>query len=194
MRYAGDLAWLIGPGSLKFECDIQENARNSLVPDGSNLDDVVATGWYVSATYILTGEDKVLNGPIVPRHPFSPFPDRMGPGAWELAIRYAELVFDSDSPLNFFNGNLAQAQILGGGMTAINGTQALSLGFNWYLNERVRTMFNWTNYWYENSLGAPFSGTLGSCNAAALRRGDKSSWKILSRSRYGSRLHPAFRS
>ena len=98
-----------------------------------------------------------------------------------MGIRYAELDFDSDSPLNFFNGDLAPAQIPGGGTTAINAAQALRLGFNWYLNERVRGMVNWTNYWYENSFGTPFSCTLGSCNAAALRRGDDASWEILSR-------------
>jgi phosphate-selective porin OprO/OprP len=179
LRYGGDLAWVVGPASLKFEYDVQQNARNGLGPRGSNLDDVVATGWYVSATYILTGEDRVFNGPVVPRRPFTPFPGRLGPGAWEVGIRYAELDFHSNSPLNFFNGNLAQ--IPGGRTTATNNAQALTLGFNWYLNERVRTMFNWTNYWYENSLGTPFSCTLGSCTTANLHSGDKSSWEIVSR-------------
>ena len=49
------------------------------------------------------------------------------------------------------------------------------------MNERVRLMFNWTNYWYDNSLGTPFSCNLGSCSAADLQSGDKSSWEILSR-------------
>jgi phosphate-selective porin len=179
LRYGGDLAWLVGPASLKFEYDVQQNARNGLGPSGSNLDDVVATGWYVSATYILIGEDKPFNGPVVPRQPFIPLPGRMGPGAWEVGVRYAELDFDSDSPLNFFNGNLAQ--IPGGGATATNGAQALTLGFNWYLNERVRTQFNWTQYWYDNALGTPFSCTSGSCSATNLHSGSKTSWEILSR-------------
>jgi hypothetical protein len=42
-------------------------------------------------------------------------------------------------------------------------------------------MFNWTNYWYDNALGTPFSCTLGTCTAANLRRADDSSWEILSR-------------
>jgi phosphate-selective porin OprO and OprP len=179
LRYGGDLAWLVGPASVKFEYDVQQNTRDRLGPGGSNLDDVVATGWYVSATYILTGEAKPLNGPVVPRHPFLPWPGQMGPGAWEVGIRYAELDFDSDSPVNFFNGNLAQ--IPGGQTTATNGAQALTAGVNWYLNERVRLMFNWTQYWYDNALGTPFSCSIGSCNAAALHSGDKSSWEILSR-------------
>jgi hypothetical protein len=35
----------------------------------------------------------------------------VGPGAWEVGIRYAELDFDSDRPLNLFNGNLAQIPV-----------------------------------------------------------------------------------
>jgi phosphate-selective porin OprO and OprP len=58
LRYGGDLAWLVGPASLKFEYDVQQNARDGLGPGGSDLDDVVATGWYISATYLLTGEDR----------------------------------------------------------------------------------------------------------------------------------------
>jgi phosphate-selective porin OprO and OprP len=181
LRYGGDMAWLIGPASLKFEYHVQQNARNQLGPGGSNLDDVVATGWYVSGTYIITGEDKPFNGAVVPKRPFSPFLDHMGPGGWEVGVHFASLDFDSDSPLNFFNGNLAPAQIPGGGTRATNSAQALTVGFNWYLNERVRSMFNWTNYWYENSLGTPFSCTLGSCSAAQLRGADRKSWEILSR-------------
>ena len=82
------MAWLIGPASLKFEYHVQRNARNQLGPGGSNLDDVVARGWYVSGTYIITGEDKPFNGPVVPQRPFSPFLDHMGPGAWEVGFNW----------------------------------------------------------------------------------------------------------
>jgi hypothetical protein len=85
-------------------------------------------------------------------------------------VRYAGLKFSSDDPLNFFNGNLSM--IPGGGRTAENGAQALTLGVNWHLNDRVRAMFNWTNYWYENELGTPFSCQTSSCSAATLRKSD----------------------
>jgi phosphate-selective porin OprO/OprP len=179
LRYGGDLAWLIGPAALKFEYDVQANERNGLGPGGSNLDDVMATGWYVSGTYVLTGEDKLRSGNVLPRNAFIPFSGKGGLGAFELGIRYAELDFDSDDPVNFFDGNLSR--IPGGGTTAVNGAQALTLGFNWYFNEWTRLMFNWTNYWYDNSLGTPFSCQLGSCSASSLRRGDDSAWEVLSR-------------
>ena len=115
LRYGGDMAWLIDPASLKFEYHVQQNARNQLGPGGSNLDDVVATGWYVSGTYIITGEDKPFNGPVVPKRPFSPFLDHMGPGAWEVGVRFASLDFDSDSPA-CLQIQLSSARSLAGGV------------------------------------------------------------------------------
>jgi phosphate-selective porin OprO and OprP len=179
LRYGGDLAWLIGPAALKFEYDVQTDERQGQGPGGSNLDDVTATGWYVSGTYVLTGEDKLRSGNVVPRYPFIPLPGKMGPGAWEVGVRYAELDFDSDDPVNFFDSDLAD--IPGGGQTGTNGAQALTLGLNWYMTEQVRFMFNWTQYWFDNSLGTPFSCPTSSCTAASLRAADDSAWEILSR-------------
>jgi phosphate-selective porin OprO/OprP len=181
LRYGGDLAWLIGPASLKFEYDVQVDERKGQGPGGVNLDDVTAKGWYVSATYVLTGEDKQRSGNVIPRKPFIPFSDQRGFGAFEVGIRWAELDFRSDDPVNFFDGNLAPGRIPGGGRTAENGAQSLTLGANWYFNEWTRLMLNWNYYWYDNSLGTPFSCQLGSCSAAALRSADSESWEILSR-------------
>lgn len=179
-RFGGDLVWLLGPASLKFEYAEQRNERDRVGPGGIDLDDLVARGWYASATWILTGEDKPLNGPVVPRRPFSPLAGKVGPGAWELALRYATLDFTSDGPLDFFDGNVANG-ITGGGRTAENGVEALTAGLNWYLNSRVRWMLNWTRYWYDNPLGTPTSCRVPVCGAAGLRRGDDSSDEVLTR-------------
>jgi phosphate-selective porin OprO/OprP len=80
-RFGGDLVWLLGPASLKFEYAEQRNERARVGPDGVDLDDLVARGWYASGTWILTGEDKPLNGPVEPRRPFSPLAGKVGPGA-----------------------------------------------------------------------------------------------------------------
>ncbi len=83
--------------------------------------------------------------------------------------------------MDFADGNLAV--ITGGGRTAGNKAQALTLGVNWYLNERVRLMVNGTNYWFGNPLGTPFScpTTCASTNPTNLQRADRTSWEILSR-------------
>jgi phosphate-selective porin OprO/OprP len=180
-RYGGDFAWWVGPASLKFEYDVQTNERQGLGPGGTNLDDVTATGWYVSGTYVLTGEDKLRSGNVIPRRPFIPFSDQSGFGAVEVGLRWAELSFDSDSPVNLFSTSLSPVNIPGGGTTAENSAQSLTLGVNWYFNEWTRAMLNWNYYWFDNSLGTPFSCNLGSCSAAQLRSADSESWEILSR-------------
>jgi phosphate-selective porin OprO/OprP len=178
LRYGGDIAWLLGPAALKFEYQVQTNEREGLGAGGSDLDDVTATGWYASGTYVLTGENKLRSGNVVPKQPFIPVAGKVGPGAWEVGVRYAELDFDSDDPVNFFDGNLAR---IPGGGNGENGAQALTFGLNWYLNEQVRFMFNWTHYWFDNDLGTPFSCPTSSCTAATLRSADDTSWEILSR-------------
>jgi phosphate-selective porin len=168
-RFGGDVVWLLGPASLKFEYAEQQNERVGIGAGGIDLDDLVARGWYVSGTWIVTGEEKPLNGPVEPRRPFSPFAGQIGLGALELALRYATLEFTSDGPLDFFDGNVTNG-ITGGGRTAENGVDALTAGVNWYLNSRVLAMVNWTRYWYDNRLGTPTSSRASTCSAGALRR------------------------
>jgi len=167
---------------VKCEYDIQTNERRGLGPRGSDLDRVMAKGCYASATYLLTGEEKRLSAAVVPKYPFDPITGKWGPGAWELGIRYAELTFASDDPMNFFDGNLTR--IPGGGRTAENGAEAFTMGVNWYPNERTRLMFNWTNNWYDNPLGTPFSCRT-TCTSTSLsnlqQSNDTSSWELLSR-------------
>jgi phosphate-selective porin len=181
LRYGGDFAWWVGPASLKFEYDVQTNQRNGLGPGGSNLDEVTATGWYVSSTWVVTGEDKQRSGNVIPRRPFIPFSDQNGLGAIELGLRWAELSFDSDNPVNLFSSSLSPVNIPGGGTTATNSAQSLTVGLNWYFNEWTRAMLNWNYYRYDNPLGTPFSCQLGSCSAAQLRAAVQESWEILSR-------------
>jgi phosphate-selective porin OprO and OprP len=181
LRYGGDFAWWVGPASVKFEYDVQTNQRNGLGPGGVNLDEVTAKGWYVSGTWVVTGEDKQRSGNVIPRRPFNPFSDQSGLGAIEVGLRWAELSFDSDSPVNLFNSSLSPVDIPGGGTTATNEAQSLTVGLNWYFNEWTRAMLNWNYYRYDNPLGTPFSCQLGSCSAAQLRAAAEESWEILSR-------------
>jgi phosphate-selective porin OprO/OprP len=181
LRYGGDLAWLVGPAAVKVEYDVQTNQRRGLGPQGSDLAKVTATGWYASATYLLTGEAKRLSAPVVPTHPFAPIAGTWGPGAWELGLRYADLAFRSADPVNFFDGTLAR--IPGGGRTAENGAEALTLGVNWYPTAQTRVMLNSTTYWYDNALGTSWScpHTCTTDSLGNLRRSHETSWELLSR-------------
>jgi phosphate-selective porin OprO and OprP len=179
LRYGGDLAWLVGPAAVKFEYDVQTNQRHGLGPQGSDLDKVTAKGWYVSGTYLITGEDKQLSAQVHPTYPFAPIAGKWGPGAWEVGFRYGDLSFSSGDPVNFFNGNLTS--IPGGGKTAENGAEALTLGVNWYPNAQTRLMLNSTTYWYDNALGTPWSCPNTCTTSSNLRRSHETSWEILSR-------------
>ncbi len=188
-RVGTDMAWAIGPASLKFEWAEQDNERKRCGGSKTsctgtvNLADIRATGWYMSGSWVLTGEDKPLFGPVIPKRSFNPGAGQFGLGAWELAIRYAELGFSSHDPVDFFDGNIGNG-ITGGGTTAENGVEALTAGLNWYWNSRVRYMINWTNNWYDSSRGTPFScpGGFATCGAGQLRRvDDPTSWEVLSR-------------
>jgi phosphate-selective porin OprO/OprP len=171
-RMGADVAWAWGPIALVFEYAEQSNERENIGAGGADLDDIVATGWYVAATWLITGEAKTVGGVVAPRRNFSPFAGKFGPGAWQLGVRYAQLDFESDDPVDFFDGSVTNG-ITGGGTSAENGVDALTVGLNWYFNPRVRAVFNWTRYWFDNALGTPGScRRTGACSASQLGRGD----------------------
>lgn len=175
-RVGGDVAWTVGPAAFKAEGVIQESERKGLGPGGRDLDEITASGWYVTGSYLLTGEDSVLNGPIVPKKNFSsPFGPSAGPGAVQLLFRWSSLAFDSSEAIDFFAGGIPAP-----GIVRENNVQAATAGLNWYLNPRVRLMFNWTNYWFSNERGTPFSCT--ACGGfASLTPSNDASWEALTR-------------
>ena len=89
-----------------------------------------------------------------------PFSDQSGIGAIELGLRWAELSFDSDNPVNLFSSSLSPVNIPGGGTTATNGAQSLTVGLNWYFNEWTRAMLNW-NYYGMTILLGPVQLSIG---------------------------------
>jgi len=179
-RYGGDFQWAVGPAALRFEYLEVLNQRKHMATFGRSLDDVDAAGWFISGAWVVTGENKVLNGPVEPRHPFSPFAGKAGLGAWELTLRYAELTFDSKDPLNFLAATGSSP--IGPGTT--DGAEAVTAGVNWYLNRWVRYMVNWNNYWFDNPYATPLScrRQAGCTTATQLhRRTDPTSWELLTR-------------
>ena len=116
-----------GPFSVQAEW---HNARVSLEATDEFPHDGHANlnGFYVLASYFLTGETRSYNpatgtlGIIRPNHNFRG--DGHGLGAWEIAARYSELDLN-DGPVE--GGHLR------------NGT----LGLNWYLNPTMRVMANY---------------------------------------------------
>jgi phosphate-selective porin OprO/OprP len=132
-RLAAEFAWPVGPALLKTEWMWMwlEDLRGPAVRGDFQFD-----AWYVSGSYLLTGEKKTL-GRIVPKRRFNPF--RGTWGAWELAARYS--LFRSDDDL--FRLGLASGTRRAG---------AFTVGISWYLNELLRLTLNYERTEFEDDL------------------------------------------
>ena len=99
--------------------------------DDTDLSPLVASGWYVSGTWALTGERKA-DGLDSPRRPVL----RGGMGAIEVAARSERLAFgsaaDSEPP-----SSGPRAEVVAG-----NSDRVETIGINWYLNRWVKVQFN----------------------------------------------------
>jgi phosphate-selective porin OprO/OprP len=104
---------------------------------------VVFNGGYVQMSYFLTGDHREYLkkdgcfGPVRVRSPFwcmkGDHDLAKGPGAWEIAARFAYT--------NFVSPNLP----LSDGMQQGSRDAESTLGINWYLNDNTRFMFNWVH-------------------------------------------------
>lgn len=124
-RTSAEAEWFIGPGSLKG--GIHRAALNTL-RFGTVEKDLAIDGWVVSGSYILTGEKKLRNKPVIPAAEFNP--GERGGGAVEIAARYEQ-----------FRG---QRDLLTAGFfTGTAGVSAWTVGLNWYLNRHMRCLFHY---------------------------------------------------
>lgn len=115
-------------------------------------------GYYVMATYLLTGEERTTySQAVMPNRPFNPLHPLLEPGAWEFVARISRLQVGQDVFAQGVN-NLADPTKYS------SAAKELTVGFNWYLNGWVRTQFNWEHAWFEQPvrLGAP--GPVGLLN------------------------------
>lgn len=109
-----ELLGIYGPASLQAEY------MNASVNRSSGLNDLGLSGWYVLASYFLTGESRAYDAKkgvidrVKPKHNFPG-----GPGAWEVALRYSQL-------------DLQDKDVKGGKESNITA------GLNWYLNPNLK--------------------------------------------------------
>lgn len=124
LRYAGaEAAAIFGPVTLAGE-------YGRLWLDRPGLSDPSFDGFYVYATWFLTGETRPFrNGNFDRVKPARPL-GKGGAGAFELALRYDRLDL-SDTPVLARAGNRAES---------------LTFGLNWYLNPYAKLLFNWVRF------------------------------------------------
>jgi phosphate-selective porin OprO/OprP len=126
--------------------------RTSALPDPS------FNGWYMQASWVLTGEakpykaDKAAFGLPSPAAPLS-F-DGAGIGAWELAARYSVLDLNDNAGVT---GLLAPAGGVRGGRQNI-----WTVGLNWYPNNAIRFLLDYqhTSVSRLNTAGADIGARL----------------------------------
>jgi phosphate-selective porin OprO/OprP len=156
IRLGVDSLWTAGPFSVVAEYNRVTDQRNGQGLGDVDLPNVIAQGWYLAGTWVLTGERKY--GGVEPRHAFP----LHGAGAFEVVGRIEAMRFSSagtggEEPFN----NPRAANILP------NRDRALTLGGNWYLNRFGRIAFNAVRESIQDPLRSPlldrttfWSGTL----------------------------------
>jgi phosphate-selective porin OprO and OprP len=129
-RLGAELQWRPGSASVQGEIIRVTEQRRGQGIDNENLPDVVHRGWYLSGTWLITGEEK--KGNIDPARPLL----QGGFGALEIAGRVEALTFGSRSRSGPALPGPRAARILE------TRDMAWTLGLNWYVNRFVRVQAN----------------------------------------------------
>jgi phosphate-selective porin OprO/OprP len=136
-----------GPASIKAEWMRVETERRGVSVEDGDLSPLIGEGWYVSGTYVITGEKK--SNVDRPKKPL--FPGR-GYGAIEVAARIENLTFRSGASGEPRSAGPRADVILG------NADQAATLGVNWYVNRFFKIQANYIR----ETLDDPSQGPLPS--------------------------------
>jgi len=129
-RWEADVDWTVGPASARGEYTWVSDDRKRQGIGDDDLPNARARSWYVSGTWILTGERK--------RRPVKADENFLmgGWGAVELAARIERIWYDSAGGLDDPFRNPRAETIFP------EANRALTLGVNWTLNRFVKLQFN----------------------------------------------------
>ena len=132
-RLGTEANWVSGPFTVKGEfVRVQEQRiKQSLL--GKDLPDLLTHAWYLSGSWLLTGEEK---GKLDPNRPFRKWLFWGGPGAVELAARYEQLRFSSADQTGRPSRTPRAVNVLQ------NSDRVWTIGVNWYLNHWVKIQAN----------------------------------------------------
>jgi len=122
-RLGAEVSWSDGPFGLRGEYLQRTDSVDTATENDARI---ASRGWYVTASWLLTGEAKSFEKAVVPAQPVDP--GEGGWGAFELALRYSRLHIAH----NIFDLGVASAA------SNSNGASVLTLGVNWYLTRNVR--------------------------------------------------------
>lgn len=131
-RLDTEINWTRGPFSIKGEYIHARDQRENQSLQETDLPELVGRGWYLSGTWVLTGEPKAEG--IEPLRPLF----AGGFGALELALRYEQLRFGGGSSIETRppSRNPRAVNILG------NSDRVWTAGVNWYPNRFTKIQVN----------------------------------------------------
>jgi len=147
-RVGGEGTYAVGPFMVRGEL----MRRNDEVIVGTDATGVLknnllaTTGYYAEATYVITGEDRIPNARIVPKHPF--LVDG-GMGAWEVAFRWGTVAMNRKT-------------LVDDGVAVANGVNSnrsrdITFGINWWPVQNVRFSVDYVSEDY--GLAIPLSAS-----------------------------------
>lgn len=134
IRRGYDVEWIYNSASIKAE--FLEQDWGELVK-GAAREDLSVKGWFIQGSYILTGDEKRRNKPVVPKDKFDPAKGKWG--AFEVVGRYEK--FDAD------RGIITSAIA-----TGTNEIKGWTLGLNWYTNRHMKIGLNYQHLNYKDKL------------------------------------------
>jgi len=128
-RVGGEFTYAFGPFSLRGE---YMQRHDEFVVAATGQDSLIATtGYYGTVTCLLTGENKIPDGRVVPLHPFN-----LSEGSWgafELVAKYGVASLERDKLVD-----------MGVDMTQnSNRVGEWIFGFNWWPVQNVRVALNY---------------------------------------------------
>ncbi|MBI5367755.1 MAG: hypothetical protein HZA54_12015 [Planctomycetes bacterium] len=128
-RFGAELSWGWRNLTLRAEYARQEQELKEL--SNGRREEIEADAWYVSATWLITGENKPVEGRILPAHAFAP-----GAGHWgalDVTARYHRLTYG----LDLFEAGFANDS---GTRASAQGISSVTVGVNWQLARSLRFM------------------------------------------------------
>jgi phosphate-selective porin OprO/OprP len=129
--------------SLSLIGEWQYGYGNYALSTRSSSVQVPFSGFYVTASYFLTGEEVERRSRVYPRRPLirGVRRDQGGPGAWEIVGRVSELRLGDQ----IFTGGFADRDLWS------NQALTTELGLNWYWNEYIKIYM----FWLHGDFGEP---------------------------------------
>jgi phosphate-selective porin OprO/OprP len=149
-RVGLEARWRPGPYSLKAEYIRVDTDRLGQSVEDGDLSPFRATGWYVSGTWLLTGEKKA-SGADNPGRPLF----RGGYGAVEMAARLEALGFGSGASDDVPSTSPRADVVLG------NRDRAVTFGINWYPFRFLKVQGNFIREEISDPLRGPLPSQTG---------------------------------